>query len=473
MIQRLSIKNFKSWANLENMEFGKVTAVFGPNSSGKTSLIQFLLMLKQTAESRDRRILNLGGTERDYVDLGSYEDVVYGHDISQHIIFKLDFAFGPDQTYFQAKNDEELTKEYAYSASIRYKNKILELKNLSLVHYGGLYGLNSSAAATEPIFHVLLVENDDKERNFTIEKAPQMLLNTEDLQIWNNNLFDVDWYSKSGVNTKTKNLLQSLVRVPKIFEREMLKINYLGPLREYPKREYRWTGEVLQGIGIRGEYAIQAMLSKIQPTSLNDSKNLIKEVSKWLKRFGVIDELDLSSISDNSRLFELKIKSKNYAHWANLMDVGFGVSQVLPVIVLAYFAPPGSLIILEQPEIHLHPRVQAELADLFLEVALTRNVQFFIESHSEHLLMRLQRRIAERSGEFADLTEDDVKLYFCKRETEASTLEPLEMDEYGRIKNWPKDFFGDPLGERAAMTQAMLARKMAASGKNGHTNLNS
>lgn len=459
MIQRLSIKNFKSWANLENMEFGKVTAVFGPNSSGKTSLIQFLLMLKQTAESRDRRILNLGGTERDYVDLGSYEDVVYSHDAGKNISFEVVFNFEGEPNGMRFFEREYAPTESLFGASFIYKDKRILLDSLKV-----------SPFSTDKTQQTIASIKWSEERNGIFIAHPNRRFLNKNTPISDYSLFDINEKRSGGYITLPS---ESLYDIPFFFKESLSDISYLGPLREYPKREYRWTGEVPQSIGISGEYAVQAMLSKIQTVQPAEQAELIKDVSKWLKRFEVIDELDLASISETSRLFELKIKSKNYAHWANLVDVGFGVSQVLPVIVLAYFAPPGSLIILEQPEIHLHPRVQAELADLFLEVALTRNVQFFIESHSEHLLMRLQRRIAERSGEFSDLTEDDVKLYFCKRETEASTLEPLEMDEYGRIKNWPKDFFGDPLGERAAMTQAMLARKMAASGKNGHTNLNS
>jgi predicted ATPase len=85
MIEKLSVKNFKSWADLPELKFGKVTALFGANSSGKTSLIQLLLMLKQTAASQDRRVLNLGGTERDYVDLGSYENIVHSHNLDLDI----------------------------------------------------------------------------------------------------------------------------------------------------------------------------------------------------------------------------------------------------------------------------------------------------------------------------------------------------------------------------------------------------
>jgi predicted ATPase len=207
---------------------------------------------------------------------------------------------------------------------------------------------------------------------------------------------------------------------------------------------------------VRGEYAVQAMLSKLVA---EQSTDLVESANQWLKRLGMVDQVELRPIAPGARLYELVIRTRGYQHEANIMDVGFGVSQVLPVLVLAHFAPPGSLLILEQPEIHLHPQVQTELADLFLEAALKRNVQFFIESHSEYLLMRLQRRLAERRGEFSQLSEKDVKLYFCKREAEASVLEPLEVDEFGRIKNWPQDFFGDAVAERRAMAEAMIERQ--------------
>lgn len=443
------------------MEFGKVTAVFGPNSSGKTSLIQFLLMLKQTAESRDRRILNLGGTERDYVDLGSYEDVVYGHNQNDQIVFEIhwvnDMLWG-------------IKHSCMANAAMTYKNERIALSEVTFTRIAEYLDGNFDFKQSGRI-KLVAIEPSNNSLQVKLLFSPKYDLSPKDeiVPLTANTLFDIYFpLLMLPINSEFESSAKDVLSVGEELAHKLTQCYYLGPLREYPKREYRWTGETPQSIGIRGEYAVPAMLSQIQTVESAEQAELIEGVSKWLKRFGVIDELDLSSISKNSRLFELKIKSRNYAHWANLMDVGFGVSQVLPVIVLAHFAPPGSTIILEQPEIHLHPSVQAELADLFLEVALTRNVQFFIESHSEHLLMRLQRRIAERSGEFANLTENDVKLYFCKRETDASTLEPLAMDEYGRIKNWPKEFFGDPLGERAAMTKAMLARKMAMNGQNGH-----
>ena len=136
--------------------------------------------------------------------------------------------------------------------------------------------------------------------------------------------------------------------------------------------------------------------------------------------------------------------------------MGIGVSQVLPVLVLCYYVPEGSTIILEQPELHLHPSVQAGLADVFIDVIKNRNVQILLESHSEHLLRRLQRRIAEEV-----FLPDDVALYFCELHEGESKLTPLNLDLFGEIDNWPDDFFGDLLGELVGVFDAGLQRKQA------------
>ena len=114
-----------------------------------------------------------------------------------------------------------------------------------------------------------------------------------------------------------------------------------------------------------------------------------------------------------------------------------------------------STVILDHPDIHLHPSVQAGLADVFIDVWRKHRVQILFESHSEHLLRRLQRRIAEE-----EIDRDDVSLFFCSTNDEGSSiLERLEVDKSGNISNWPRDFFGDQFGEIAAMSDAVLARQ--------------
>ena len=141
-----------------------------------------------------------------------------------------------------------------------------------------------------------------------------------------------------------------------------------------------------------------------------------------------------------------------------LTDVGFGVSQVLPALVLLYYVPEGSTVLLEQPEIHLHPRVQSGLADVMLNVSEARNVRIILESHSEHLMRRLQRRVAEE-----DASSDHVKLYFVSTNRGVAQASDLALNEWGEIENWPDQFFGDEMGEIAAITKASLRRKMEQS----------
>ena len=151
------------------------------------------------------------------------------------------------------------------------------------------------------------------------------------------------------------------------------------------------------------------------------------------------------------------VKKDSTASEVLITDVGFGVSQILPVLTLCYYVPEGSVVILEQPEIHLHPSVQAGLADVFVDAIKQRHIQIVLESHSEHLLQRLQRRIAEES-----LDVKDTALYFCAAHNGASSLTALDVDLFGNILNWPPGFFGDQFGEIAAMQKAVIARKKKA-----------
>jgi predicted ATPase len=167
------------------------------------------------------------------------------------------------------------------------------------------------------------------------------------------------------------------------------------------------------------------------------------------------DDFQIVPISEVKQLYQVNIKTKGSKNWVDICDVGFGVSQILPIIALCYFAPHGSMIIIEQPEIHLHPKVQSGLGDLLIDAALSRNIQFVIESHSEHLLTRIQRRIAEEK-----IDDKEIKINFCNLVDGESVLEELEVDDFGEISNWPENFFGDEMEEIYQMQNAILKRKM-------------
>ncbi len=249
-------------------------------------------------------------------------------------------------------------------------------------------------------------------------------------------------------------------------EAALAGIYYLGPLRDHPKRIYSWSGETPESVGQRGELSVAAILAASeQNRKLNRGlkKRLTRFdefIAQWLKDLGVIDSFSVKPVSAGRKEYEILVRTHANSSKVKITDVGFGVSQVLPALVQAFYCPPNSTVWMEQPKIHLHPQVQAELADVFIsaiqarENGRERNVQLIVESHSEHLLNRLQRRIAEGS-----VTTDEVAIYFCHRSGATTEMEPLRLNSFGEIENWPEHFFGDEMADIAGRTVAAMKRK--------------
>ena len=224
---------------------------------------------------------------------------------------------------------------------------------------------------------------------------------------------------------------------------------------QYPDVSYYpWPDEWLTGPEKSGTGVIEAIISsrtrneKISRGEGRPSLTLEECIADWLRKLGLIHSFKVSGPSGRMSPFQVLVRKTAKSTQVTLNDVGFGVSQVLPVIAHCYYVPEGSTIILEQPEAHLHPAVQAGLADVFIDAIRVRKIQIIVESHSEHLLRRLQRRIAEHQS----LSNEDVALYFCRFEGKESKLDPLDVDPYGNIKNWPDGFFGNEFDEMAKMT---------------------
>lgn len=168
------------------------------------------------------------------------------------------------------------------------------------------------------------------------------------------------------------------------------------------------------------------------------------------------DRIEVRQLGRSSR-YELLVHKDGVA--ANLRDVGVGVAQVLPVLTVAYSVPPGSTVLLEEPEIHLHPLAQAVLAELFAEVSQQRRVQFLVETHSEHLFRRMQTLLARRQT-----TTAQCQMLFVERQGANAVLVPLEVDEFGAVRNWPPRFFGDAMGEAREQARARAQRMREAAG---------
>ena len=421
MITELRAQNFKSWQDTGKLQFAPLTGLFGANSSGKTSILQVLLMLKQTVEQpADWNEPLYFGDEESLVNLGSFDDIIHRSandltlnisvswessasvDINEYIHWNLNELIAPSDTGML-----QLDRGYATSR----EEEISFSTNIARSTVNGFY---------YKIYHSKL----DVQQSSDLFRC----------------------YGLRNLSTQTRKFFSKLEDA---FENLFSRILYLGPLREYPRRRYPWEGDHPIGIGQYGEKTTSALLSgRIRRLPVDE------QIPKWLQRLELIASYDVQPVSDIGGDYELLVKQHKGGPQVPLTDVGFGVSQVLPVLILCYYAPEDSILILEQPEAHLHPKVQSELADVLIDVVKNRNIQIILESHSENLLLRLMRRIAEEQ-----ISADDTALYSCQINDGTSEIERLNMDEYGNIRNWPQDFFGDATGELIKKTKAEMQRR--------------
>ena len=204
-----------------------------------------------------------------------------------------------------------------------------------------------------------------------------------------------------------------------------LKINHVSPLRAFPQRYYLLDKSIHH-----------RQLNALDGTELAEvlKKNpVIREnINRLLAPFNIA--VDVDKVNDIIH----KISVTQDAVKLELTDVGFGISQVLPILVQAYLSPEDSLTIIEQPEIHLHPNMQAWLTDALIFIALKEKKRFLIETHSDALIRRIRLRIVDEKSE---LTENDVRIYHLERnKSESCTkINQIPISDDGDII-WPTGF---------------------------------
>ncbi len=455
MLRHLTFSNFKTWETAD-IEFGQITGIFGTNSSGKTSLIQFLLMLKQTKEATDRALsLELNGN---YVKLGLFGDIVFGHNEKLEIEWSLSFALkdelvivDPAQKRGQALIRSNFLK---VEGSLAGKGGAPQAKRLK-------YTVGDESKSTERQIASLVQKAKGDGFDLIAEGTSFHFVRTQG-RAWTLPGPVKSYAFPDQARTYFQNA-SFLSDLEAAFENALDSIYYLGPLRDYPQRDYLWARSKPHDVGLKGEKAIDAILAATESGETRNirrrgkHKSFQEVIAYWLAEMGLISEFNVVEIAKGSNRWQARVKVRRGSPDALLPDVGFGVSQVLPVITLLYYVPEGATVVLEQPEIHLHPLAQARLADVIVNVAERRGVQIILESHSEHLLLRLQRRIAE-----GEISYSGIKMYFCEGKGHASEASPLKLDLFGNIENWPENFMGDAFGETVAAEKARLKRMQAA-----------
>jgi predicted ATPase len=253
-------------------------------------------------------------------------------------------------------------------------------------------------------------------------------------------------------------------------------LKYLGPLRDAPKPLYPLAPAAdPHDVGLRGEHTASILeLHKSKKVRYIPSANfkdpvidrktairtLEAAVIDWLQYLGVASSV---KSRDQGKLgHELKVGLSNSDSTHDLTHVGVGVSQVLPILVMCLLADTDSTLVFEQPELHLHPKVQTLLGDFFLSMALC-NKQCIVETHSEYFIDRLRFRIAAATPEKE--LNSQTKIYFVEKPSQGSAFREVVINEYGAISDWPEGFF-DQSQQQAEEILRAAAMKRKASRRN-------
>jgi len=400
-ITQISVSGFKSINREQSIEIRPLTILAGANSSGKSSIMQPLLLMKQTLEaSYDPGPLLLDGPNVRFTSLNQLltkkpnqanalqVDVSYGQE-SLTIVFKKEPDKGLNIERMTITSNEITTYLHPEMTQDQIMSFMLARENVSLgfLREGNFEG------------------NVDRGRCFLV----------------------LDFTNKSN---------HGLVRISwsDLAEKVIQRIIHLPGLRGNPERTYPLTSVGPNFPGTFENYAA----SVIAQWQSEKEKGKIEKLSRDFERLGLTWKVTARAINDTQveiQVGRLPRATKSARDLVSIADVGLGISQTLPVLVALIVAEPGQLVYLEQPELHLHPRAQTALAQILADAA-RRGVRVVAETHSSLLILGIQTLVAE-----GQLSPELVKLHWFKRTGDGSTeVQSADLDETGAFGEWPEDF---------------------------------
>lgn len=447
MLKSISFENYKCFKDKTEIELAPLTILCGVNSSGKSSIINSLLMLKQSYEnSAIENKVELNGK---YIKSGSYDDIVY-RGSNEKIAFEMSYELAEPKKdgLKKSKNDitafKTLTKMYSgivddiVRFEITIKTVIDKAGDSKQINDNFLseQTISISIYTAERLWDVTTIylkHNQDKKYRIELKNLPNEKILERDVI-----LSDCVCYFEgfklinafaNSVKPRVSNLGNILANIYLIFSlnaRQYRSINYINPLREYPKMNYSIDDEI-NSVGLGGEYtphliylnqgnSINGFLppnEKDEFCILNHKINFQECVQAWMDYLG----FGHYSLEKTSQILNMVIG--NY----NIINVGFGISQVLPIITSGLLIEGKETLLLEQPEIHLHPKAQMSMADFLITTALNgRNV--VVETHSDHIINRVIRRMMENPCVYGA-----VKIIFVDQNTNGdSFIEEVKID---------------------------------------------
>jgi hypothetical protein len=446
MLTELSLTDFKAFQS-ERIPLSPITVLVGENNSGKSSVLAAIRLLAQTVQSADPSIpLLFDGI---FGDFGSYRDVVHGNRAARPLGLGVTVESRRPRTPRSDNPGRARTVSAAFEFKYRVQRREVIQRTSKLALDGNPLLTVQRSRDADPL-------NIAAIKNAGVPPASRAQL-TRALRMYNflPRLLSVDFYaeqSKSPDVARSWGRLHDVQRDARSAFEDVLQalrnVEVIGAMREPPPRTFLNTGSVGSHIGVSGEnWGAMVALA----TSGRGRSAYLGEATKWMRRAGIASALDVQWLSD--RHFELVVEHPLSHEKENISDVGRGTSQVLPVILGGYRLRPGDTYLVEEPEIHLHPRAQAALGDYFADLH-DRRIQSIIETHSEYLIMRLQQHIAK-----GRLSASAVRFYYIKSTRSGKRLQPLTLNEDAVFQQQiPGGFFPQRVTEATGLARARASK---------------
>jgi len=451
-INMLRLGNFKRYDNISIDISSPINLFLGPNSSGKSSIIKSIIGLKQTASLGNEH--ETFSAQGDYVDLGTYRDYVRNHDIkSQFSIGCLtDFdksrpvyteLFEAGVIYIEVIFDYDYASEQSRIKSVTIKEDpdgdfvlLLERKKTR-----SSYTLKFSDTHAKLLLEKWMSKDDKSNIQEIIGK-------------WTAGI-SLEHYEKytfiSSNKSRDKNFLdiEPLYIFNSLLSTFLRGIDrdcfYLGPLRKSPARSYTRTAHSLS-VGANGEHTPSVFSNLVAKANKSRGQSsLYKEgyqnLLGWMNLIFPGRGVQPKSLDELVKL-EVTRGGKNDLGREAISDVGFGFSQVFPILVQAAVMPKNATLIIEQPELHLHPMAQAALARVIAD-ATKKGKRFIIETHSEHFVRGLQLAVSEhRLNNNLGLSRTDICFYYVP--PSPADISTIQLNEWGEFESeWPAGFFDE------------------------------
>jgi len=444
----LSINNYRSFLK-QDLKFSRINILIGENSGGKSSLLKLLLALKQTIESPLEGNLKLTGY---YTDLGNYEEVVYYRkknrkisigfeDTGKYFDYFLEFLdeMEVDASSSKLKSITKIVdafKDTTTSIEFEFSSKLSDhstintvIKNskigdLEIVQKKGKEEHHNRQIIVDLVFD-FGEEKGKIETCYAIKEGFFTLL-TPELEISCRKKYGDKVYYKIVYLLVMQNYIQD----------EIAKIRFVNPITNSPKRLYFQEDK-------KSAYKtidIEKFINIISDKSLSPKgyQNRIDHLNKALKEFGIADEIEIKR-EKQLPVMALNVKTKDF--WSNITDVGYGVSLQIPILFQAilseHYTKKGQTLLIEQPEVHLHPSLQAKFIETLLSIG-NKNV-YFIETHSEHIIRKLQ--VLVKNKKFG-LKPEDISIHYFKREPLKFDISSHSITDDGKLSpSFPSGFY--------------------------------